>query len=94
MTLPPFVSPFAASPMALRRHVFDEGEQRVDCGSALMVTPKSAELPLEGDDFGFSAAQTEQFLAGGPLTLGWITQSPGARGNESVYVYCWVTIGD
>jgi len=83
---------------ALRRYAFDEGDQRVDCGSAVVLSPSAEALPpcsapsLNGDDDGFSVAQAKAFLAGGPLTLGWVTQSPSAQG--SAYVYCWVTIGD
>lgn len=82
---------------AFRRHAFDDGEQHVDCGSAVVVSrePCAAEpAATDAEDFGFSRAQTEQFLAGGPLTLGWVTKSPSRSGGESVYVYCWVTIGD
>lgn len=78
---------------ALRRHAFDDGQGSVDCGSGVLVTGDAvvAEWESEGD---FSVAQVEQFLAGAPLTLGWITRSPGGTGGESVYVYCWVTVGD
>jgi hypothetical protein len=91
--VPPFRDPSSRPITALRRYAFDD----VDCGSAVVVTSNAEQLeapapPLGGDDDGFSLAQAEQFLAGGPLTLGWVTQSPSAGG--SVYVYCWVTIGD
>ena len=31
-------------------------------------------------------------LAGEPLTLGWVSQSPAAHGNARAYVCCWVTV--
>ncbi len=80
---------------ALHRYAFDDGEQHIDCGSAVVVSPEPCELAgTDAEDYGFSLAQTKQFLAGAPLTLGWVTQSPGRGESESVYVYCWVTIGD
>jgi hypothetical protein len=84
---------------ALHRHAFDDGEERVDCGSAVLVAHEGTSADssgawLDDEDGGFSAAQAAQFLAGGPLTLGWVTPSPSRAGSDSVYVYCWVTIGD
>lgn len=92
-------SPSASSPFgsvkALHRHAFDDGNERVDCGSAVVAARDGARPSFaESDEGDFSAAQAEQFLAGAPLTLGWVTRSPGRAGGESVYVYCWVTIGD
>lgn len=100
MAFDPSAPPHRDSPSrpftALRRYAFDEGDQRVDCGSAVLVAPpgepECSAPSLGGDDDAFSLAQAKQFLAGGPLTLGWVTPSPSAGG--SVYVYCWVTIGD
>jgi hypothetical protein len=101
MPLDSSVPPFRPSPSrpftALRRYAFDDGDQRVDCGSAVVVAPEAEAPPcsapsLGEEEYGFSLAEAQQFLAGGPLTLGWVTQSPSANG--SVYVYCWVTIGD
>lgn len=70
----------------------------MDCGSAILVTTSPAQNGAgsspESEDDGLTIAQAEQFLAGGPLTLGWTTPSPNPRGTEQVYVYCWVTIGD
>jgi hypothetical protein len=82
----------------VRSFSFDADEQRVAGGSAVVVAPSGGEPPCplasasDSDDFGWSDAQTAAFLAGGPLTLGWVTQSPGQRGRESVYVCCWISI--
>lgn len=92
MAVSPPLAPF------VRSFSFDADEQRVAGGSAVVVARGGGELgcPLAGasesEDFGWSDAQTAEFLAGGPLTLGWVTQSPEARGRENVYVCCWVTI--
>src|SRR5690349_18089616 len=84
----------------VRSFSFDDGEQRVAGGSAVVV----ARGPVEPgcrlgddageDDDGWSDAQTAAFMAGGALTLGWITQSDEQRGAERVYVCCWITIDD
>jgi hypothetical protein len=84
----------------VRSFSFDDGEQRVAGGSAVVV----ARGPIEPaclladdageDDEGWSDAQTAAFMAGDPLTLGWITQSEERRGSERVYVCCWITIDD
>jgi|GEM_PF-5020406 len=81
----------------VRSFSFPEGGQRVDGGCAVVVA-RGEELggPNAGqddsDDFVWSDAQTAAFLAGEPLTLGWVSQFPAQRGNERAYVYCWVTV--
>jgi len=81
----------------VRSFSFPDGEQRVDGGCAVVVA-RGEELgcPIanqdDADDFVWSDAQTAAFLAGEPLTLGWISQSPAQRGNERAYVCCWVTV--
>jgi hypothetical protein len=97
--VPPFHHPAASSLTALRRHAFDEGDEHVDCGSLVVRAPRSAgpSLPFplaESEDPWFDPAQTKQFLEGGPVTFGWVTESPNPQGGDSVYVYCWVTLGD
>lgn len=98
----PQTSPPRSRPVsALRRFSFDDenGEHRVDAGSAVLVTRDAADLggftptPTD-DDCAWSDAQTAAFLAGAPLTLSWVTQSPAKSGNERVYVCCWVTLGE
>jgi hypothetical protein len=79
---------------------FADGEQRAAGGSAVVVAhgPAGPGCALvddtEEDDIGWSDAQTAAFMAGDPLTLGWITQSLEPRGSERVYVCCWITIDD
>ena len=79
---------------------FVDGEQRLAGGSAVVVAQGPAEPgcallnDAEEDDIGWSDAQTAAFMAGAPLTLGWITQSPEQRGSERVYVCCWISIDD
>lgn len=69
-------------------------------GSAVIVARDPVEpgyLPGDDageDDDGWSDAQTAAFMAGDPLTLGWITQSDELRSSERVYVCCWITIED
>jgi hypothetical protein len=81
----------------VRSFSFDDNRQRVAGGSAV-VLPGPADISRalaaasDADDFSWSDAQTAAFLAGDPLTLGWVTESPAERGQERVYVCCWVTI--
>lgn len=83
----------------VRSFSLPDGGQRVDGGCAVIVA-RGDELgcPLgnqdDAEDFVWSEAQTAAFLAGEPLTLGWISQSPAPRGNERAYVCCWVTVDD
>jgi hypothetical protein len=88
-----FVSP---APF-VRSFSFPDSEQRVDGGCAVVVA-RSGEPGCsianqdDADDFVWTLAQTAAFLAGEPLTLGWITPSPAQRDNQSAIVCCWVTI--
>jgi hypothetical protein len=80
----------------VRSFAFDDGEQRVAGGSAVLVAA-AGEQSVNGDDpdaedFGWSKAQTEAFLAGEPLTLRFSTRAPEKPGTESVYVCCWITL--
>lgn len=85
---------------SMRRFSFEDGEQRVDAGSAVWVTRGAPPACLEAgaaedsDDFEWSAANTADFLAGGPLTLSWVTKTAEHSDNAGVYVCCWVTVGD
>ena len=79
----------------VRSFAFDDDRQRVAGGSAVVVGDATG-CPLaadaNNDELSWSDAQTAAFLAGDPLTLGWITESPAERGQERVYICCWVTI--
>lgn len=82
---------------ALRRFAFDDGAEHVDCGSAVLFAENGAapqECAGAEDEPYWSAAQTEAFLAGGPVTFSWITPSARSPGGEQAYVCCWVTLGD
>lgn len=82
---------------ALRRFAFDDGAEHVDCGSAIVLSASGAvpgaDLVQEEEPF-WSAAQTAEFLAGGPITFSFITPSPRSQAGEQAYVCCWVTLGD
>jgi hypothetical protein len=95
--------PYRTSPppslAALRRFAFDDGEQHVDCGSAVMLGAEAAAQldccgDTDSDEAAWSAAQAAAFLAGEPITFSWLTPSPSQRDGEQVYVCCWVTLGD
>ena len=81
----------------VRSFSFPDGEQRVNGGCAVVVS-RDDELgtPIlahdDSDDLSWSDAQTAAFLAGEPLTLGWVGPSRPQPGNEHVYVCCWITI--
>lgn len=81
----------------VRSFSFPDSEARVNGGCAVVVSPgqelgDSSAKPDDSDDFAWSKAQTAAFLAGEPLTLGWMSRSPRQAGSEQAYVYCWVTI--
>jgi hypothetical protein len=85
----------------VRSFCFVDGQQRVAGGSAVVVTPSAAQPggatedeDEDGEEVGWSDAQTAAFMAGDPLTLGWVTQSPEQRGSGRIYVCCWITIDD
>ena len=81
----------------VRSFSFPDGAQHVNGGCAVVVG-RGAELgcPIanrdDSEDFCWSDAQTAAFLAGEPVTLGWVSQSPAHSGAEGAYVCCWVTI--
>lgn len=77
----------------VRSFSFDEGEQRVAGGSAVTIGSPFDGIAEEPEDFGWSKAQTEAFLAGEPLTLRFSTQAPEQPGSKRVYVCCWITLG-
>ena len=76
---------------------FPDGGQHVNGGCAVVVADSEAlGFPIANqddlDDFVWSEAQTAAFLAGEPLTLGWVSQSAAHPGSEQAYVCCWITI--
>jgi hypothetical protein len=81
----------------VRSFSFPESGQRVDGGCAVVVA-RGRELgcPIvsqdDSEELVWSEAQTAAFLAGEPLTLGWLTPAPSPRGDERAYVCCWVTV--
>jgi hypothetical protein len=85
---------------ALRRYAFDDNEQRVDCGSAVVVAPDAAELAClsasaaDEDEWQWTDAHTAEFLAGGPIRFSWVAPSPDPHGPGQVYVCCWISVGD
>jgi hypothetical protein len=89
---------FASPAPFVRSFSFADGEQHLDGGSAIVVGSDAARpgcpIANEGgsEDFSWSDDQTAAFLAGGPLTLSWVTQSPPRGGTENVYVCCWITV--
>jgi hypothetical protein len=88
-----FVSP---APF-VRSFSFPDSEARVKGGCAVLVGGDGQlGCPFanqdDAGDFAWSDAQTAAFLAGEPLTLGWVGQSPPQSGSEQAYVCCWVTI--
>jgi hypothetical protein len=66
------------------------GIARFETSFAAPATPALIAEVLAALDKG--DAQTAAFLAGEPLTLGWVSQSPAPAGSERAYVYCWITI--
>ena len=84
----------------VRSFSFVDGEQRVLGGSAVVVAQGSAEPGCglgdenDEDDMRWSDAETAAFMAGGPLTLSWLTQSTEPHGSGRVYVCCWISIED
>jgi hypothetical protein len=91
---------FAKPAPFVRSFSFVDDEQRVVGGSAVVVAQGPSDpacgLANDGDEdeVRWSDAETAAFMAGGPLTLGWITQSAEPRGSERVYVCCWISIDD
>ena len=87
--------PVRSSPY-VRSFAFDDGQEQVFGGSAVLVSPDCLATLPEGDsepeDFGWSKAQTEAFLAGEPLTLRFVTQAPEPGGSKRVFVCCWITL--
>jgi hypothetical protein len=89
---------FANSVPLVRSFSIIDGQQRIAGGSAVVVAPSASQPGCalndedDADDAGWSDAQTAAFMAGDPLTLGWVTQSPEQRGSERIYVCCWITI--
>lgn len=92
------MSLFAGPAPFVRSFSFDEGDAHIAGGSAVVVAAASAPCrnafaaAAERDDFQWTDAQTAAFLAGGPLTLGWVTEGPAERDQSRVYVCCWITI--
>jgi hypothetical protein len=81
----------------VRSFSFPDDETRVNGGCAVVVA-RGDELgcPIanqdDSDDFVWGEAQTAAFLAGEPLTLGWMSQSSANAGAAGAYVCCWITI--
>jgi hypothetical protein len=81
----------------VRSFSFPESGQRVDGGCAVVVA-QGGELgcPIvsqdDSEELVWSEAQTAAFLAGEPLTLGWLTPALSPRGDERAYICCWVTV--
>jgi hypothetical protein len=88
---------FVKSAPFVRSFSFPDSGTRVNGGCAVVVDQGqrlggSIANQDDSDDLDWGDAQTAAFLAGEPLTLGWVSQSPARAGNERAYVYCWVTI--
>lgn len=97
----PHDTPHRAQPLrALHRYAFDDNEQRVDCGSAVVVAPDAAELAClsasaaDEEEWQWTDEHTAEFLAGGPISFSWIAPSPHPHGQGQVYVCCWISVGD
>jgi hypothetical protein len=86
----------AASRPYVQSFVLDDGEQQLVGGSAVWFAEPSCggdeAADSEPEDFGWSLAQTEAFLAGEPLTLRFSTRAPQRGTSQRVYVCCWVTL--
>jgi hypothetical protein len=90
-----FVSP---APF-VRSFSFPDSGQRVQGGCSVVVAQGEqlcASNTNQGDseELVWGDQQTAAFLAGEPLTLGWVSQSPAPSGAERAYVCCWITIDD
>jgi len=88
---------FASPAPFVRSFSFPDSGHHVNGGCAVVVT-RGGELgsPIANqddvDDFVWGEAQTAAFLAGEPLTLGWVSQSSAPAGTEQAYVCCWITV--
>jgi hypothetical protein len=92
------MTPFVGPTPFVRSFSFPDGQHRVKGGCAVVVA-RDEELvgnqeQAERADPVWDEAQTAAFLAGEPLTLGWVSQSPPRSGSERAYIYCWITIDD
>jgi hypothetical protein len=83
----------------VRSFSFPDSEQRVEGGCAVLVGAAdqlgclaSQAAPQDFDDFEWTDAQTAAFMAGEPLTLGWVSQFPAHSNREGAYVCCWITV--
>lgn len=79
----------------VRSFSFPDSEQRVNGGCAVIVGrdhPGCLLTAQDSDDFEWTDAQTAAFMAGEPLTLGWVSQSPAQSNREGAYICCWITI--
>jgi hypothetical protein len=80
----------------MRSFSFPDGQQRVKGGCAVLVERGELDCPFnpqdDSDEFAWTAAQTAAFMAGEPLTLGWVSQSPVRADSGGAYICCWVTI--
>jgi hypothetical protein len=80
----------------VRSFSFPDSEQRINGGCAVIVGRGELDCPLaqqdDADDFAWSDAQTAAFMAGEPLTLGWVSQSPSHADSAGAYICCWITI--
>ena len=90
------MAPFTSPAPFVRSFSFPDGQHRVNGGCAIMVA-RDHELignqeQAESDDLVWDDAKTAAFLAGEPLTLAWISQSPARSAGERVYVCCWITM--
>lgn len=91
-----FVSP---APF-VRSFSFPDSEQRIQGGCAVVVgrgdqlgCPLASQAAnQDADDFEWTDAQTAAFMAGEPLTLGWVSQSPAQSNSEGAYICCWITV--
>jgi hypothetical protein len=91
-----YVMPQLARPAPfVKSFSFPDGGQRVNGGCVVMVGGEPGG-PIanqeDADDAPWSDAQIAAFLAGEPMTLGWVSQSPTPPGSENAYVCCWITI--
>jgi len=88
---------FASPAPFVKSFSFPDSGQHVNGGCAVVVTSSEERgCPIanqdDSDDFVWGEAQTAAFLAGEPLTLGWLSQSPAQPGSQQAYVCCWITV--
>ena len=81
----------------VRSFSFPDGQHRVNGGCAVIKGNREPSCSLianesDADDFIWDEAQTAAFLAGEPVTLGWVSHMPPEADSQGAYVCCWITI--